>query len=372
MNRLFVGAFITTSVVAWCSDSNMVSNPLNICPCTDMLITGRSSQTCMAPPDESGDWPACCALFVNNPTIRLGMSWGTLPKAGQEQWTQRGCDRFKAGLTRARADRKSGGAAAAAACAVADADATAHQGLHGCHPSTDVRQSDMTADPSDTTGAFLQDGFFLLNGTFAAVLNTRELLFFRRGERRDRYRRYAEARWRCVFGDDRSPGRDTTNMVAAHVVGVDPEQYTLIVSCEPPAAERARAMPRADGKPSAGARVLLEAAWDGVLPTHPTESFALTVCPARSAGADAANNGDSGGGGGAAPSIDSLRGNTLVACTMERSVSDGGRIGEWVSHHLNVGFEHFIVYVNGPVTRAAPELQVLVSLSKRPCYAVSS
>jgi len=234
--------------------------------------------------------------------------------------------------------------------------ATASQGAalpHGggvssggrCHPTTDVRQSDRT-DSSDV-GAFLQDGFFLRNGTLVAIVNTREQMQYPRSERWGRYQRYATATWSCALPGGRR--------AAARVAGGDPQLYTLVVGCLPPPAVLQERVAVAGGsKPGDGVRVQLEAVWGGAPPAHPAETFSFTVCPARSAGIDEAGPS---GGGGAVPSFDALSGRTLVACTMERSVAGSDRVPEWIAHHLGIGFEHFIVYVNGPITRAAPELQ---------------
>lgn len=256
------------------SSSNMLPNPLNICPCTD-----QSTRSCMA-----------AKVAASTPTALLAQPWHN----------------------------------------------------SNCHPTTDVRQSDRN-DKSDV-GAFLQDSFFMRNGTLISVVNTREQMVYPRDARWARYQRYATASWRCVFSSG--------HHVAAQLAGSDPQLYTLMVGCSPPPDERSNA--------SAGVRVRLEVTWDGIPPPHAMETFSFTVCPMQSLGISTAHH----GGSDSTSSLDSLHGKTLVACTMERSVAGSDRMPEWIAHHLQVGFEHFIVYVNGPVSQVAPQLQNYVHNGK--------
>ena len=60
---------------------------------------------------------------------------------------------------------------------------------------------------------------------------------------------------------------------------------------------------------------------------------------------------------------DALSGLSLVGCTVERT-ADIDAIADWIDYHLRVGFDHFIVYVNGQSSRVSPRVRAYIDKGK--------
>ena len=51
----------------------------------------------------SGRANSCCLVYLNNPSMRIGRTWGKLPRSEQVLWQKRNCDQFKQDLNKAQA-----------------------------------------------------------------------------------------------------------------------------------------------------------------------------------------------------------------------------------------------------------------------------